>query len=252
MSVAASRLACLCFCACAQCLGAISSISLKPALKSYTPDHCRHGEAAIGPPSPSPVTLPLAGATVTEMPCKYSRIHMFSPDTSNIFKMELQAYPCVCPPGSAHSDHEASVLVGDPLFLGHSHGVCLCHRSLRGPLLMSHFRPLPPPAPLPGCHPPAASSALLGWTSTKASICNILSQSETLAVCSDFHVRLRAGLAPEFRMCRTQTCLQRGAVEKARNGQENGHRVEKLIPATQDGEQEDQKFKAEMDSGEKN
>jgi hypothetical protein len=33
---------------------------------------------------------------------------------------------------------------------------------------------------------------------------------------------------------RTQTCLQRGAVGKGRNGQENGHnRAEKLIPDTQ-------------------
>lgn len=214
VSVAAVHPACLCL-----CFGAISPIPLKPALKSHPPDH---------PLRPQRLCL-LLGATVTEMPPKDGHIHMFSPDTSDIFKMGLQPiHESVRPsPVSAHSDHESSALVG-PLFLDHSCGICLLHRSQRAPLLMSHFGPSWPPF---SCS--ISCSARLDQH--QGCSCSILSQFATLAVCSDFYGRLRAA-GPSTRIQSGQDTdlpAERSSGE-GQNGQENGHnRAEKLIPDTQ-------------------
>lgn len=160
---------------CAQCLGAISSVSEKqyPRPLQAWRSRCR---TTLSFPIDCLLQVPLSQKCPVKM-AVYTCLVLI-PRTSLRwgFKPTHVSIPHPPhPPGSAHSDHEASALVGDPLFLGHLCGICLLHRSLRGPLLMSHFRPLLLPAPLL-----EASSALLGWTSTKACICCILSQSATM------------------------------------------------------------------------
>lgn len=157
---------------CAQCLGAISSVSEKqyPRPLQACRSRCRTTLSFL---SDCLLQVPLSQKCPVKM-AVYSCLALI-PRTSLRWGFKPTHVSIPHPPGSAHSDHEASALVDDPLFLGHLRGICLLHRSLRGPLLMSHFRPLLLPAPLP-----EASSALLGWTSTKACICRILSQSATM------------------------------------------------------------------------